>query len=211
MPGLTAYQRFVISGTGPGSEIWQTGFSTIATTAITSQAGLQSAVNSVAPFVNTFWTSLKPNLYPLYSIKALTAYQYVYPSNHAQYQAQATLTVSTGTQAVNAAPVDTCLVVSLRTAVPGRRTRGRMYIPCHAPAQTTDGCISSTVSTAIGTAVKTMLASVFTSTSLAPVVVSRTGGTYETITGQVTDNKPDVQRRRENRLAATNVQVLTIP
>lgn len=211
MPGLAAYQRWNISGKGPGSEIWQCGFSTISTSAITSQAGLQSLVNSLAPFVNTFWTALRPSVYPIYSITNLTGYQYVYPSNRAQFQAQAALTATTGTLASNAAPIDTALVVSLRTAVPGRRTRGRMYVPCHAPITTTDGCFSSTVSTAIGTAVKTMLSSVFSGTTLAPVVVSRTGGTYETITGCVTDNKPDVQRRRENRLAASNVQTLTIP
>jgi hypothetical protein len=44
-----------------------------------------------------------------------------------------------------------------------------------------------------------------------PVVVSRTHHTWQPLASIITDNKPDVQRRRENKLAASSVQVLSFP
>lgn len=211
MPTLGAYQRIVIKGTGPGSEIWQTGFSTYNPTAITSQPGLQAYLNSIVPLVATWWTAVKANCYAIYAWTDVIAYQYQSPSTAAQFQAEAVQTPVVGTQAGVGSPIDTACVVSLRTAVPGRRTRGRMYVPCHAPVQPTTGEWQNTTSQGIGTATKTLLSGVFTSTTGGVVVVSRTGLSYETVTGVVTDNKPDVQRRRENRLAPGNIQVLTVP
>ena len=211
MASLSSYQRLVIRGKGPGSEIWQTSFSTVVTTAITSQAGLQSYVNSIAPFVNTWWTTVKASCSPLYSITDLAAYQYVYPSTSAQFQASAALTASVGTMSVTGSPVDTAVVISLRTAVPGRRTRGRMYVPCHLAVSNSDACFPGTNINTINTATKTMFNSILTGTAGGVAVVSRTGGSYELITGLVADNKPDVQRRRENKLVPTSVSTLTFP
>lgn len=211
MPSLGAYQRIVITGKGIGAEVWQTGFSTWVTTAITSQAGLQSYVNSIAPYVSTWWGALRPAIFNTFSLTGVSAYQYQAPSTHAQFQAGVSLTPVLGQLSGTGNPIDTCLVVSLRTAVPGRRTRGRMYIPMHAAVGAVDGCLSSITSQLYGTTTKTMLGSVVSGTAGVPIVVSRTGGTYETINSLVTDNKPDVQRRRENRLPATNTQVLSFP
>lgn len=208
---LADYQKIVIQGKGPGSEIWQTGFATVVTTPITSQAGLQSYSNTLEPFVNTWWTSVKPHVAPLYSYLGIAVYQYQAPSTTAQFQAQTTRAAVPGTIVGSIIPIDTACVVSLRTAVPGRSTRGRMYVPCHDLVQATDGCWASSVNTAIGTATKTLFNAILGGSTGGVAVVSRTHNSYQLLTGLVTDNKPDVQRRRENRLAASNTQVLTFP
>lgn len=211
MPALGAYQRIVIKGVGPGSEIWQTSFATVVTSAITDQPGLQAYLNTVVPFIATWWTAVKANCYAVYKWTDVLAYQYQSGNTSAQFQAEAVQTPVAGTLASAASPIDTACVVSLRTAVPGRRTRGRMYVPCHASVQPADGNWAAAVPNALGTATKAMFNSITGGTIGGPVVVSRTGNTYQVVTGLVTDSKPDVQRRRENRLAASTTQVLTLP
>lgn len=211
MAALTTYQRFVIKGTGPGSEIWQTGFSTTCTTQPVDQPALQALLNTIGPFIDTWWTSVKAHCYALYSYTGASAYQYVDPSTSAQFQADRTVTPVPGTLTTSGAPIDTALVVSLRSATPGRSGRGRMYVPFHEPVAFGAGLYAGTTSALIGTATKALFSSITGGSVAAPIVVSRTKHQWYPITELVTDNKPDVQRRRENKLSPSSIQVLAFP
>jgi len=211
MAGLGTYQRVVIKGTGIGAEIWQTGFWTQNVTPPTTQAALQTDCNAIAAFVDTWWTTVKAQCYSSYALTEVDMYQYVAPSHTASLQAASPRSAVAGTISVQGAPIDTCCVVSLRSAVPGRANRGRMYVPMHTGLTGSTGCWAGTPSTSVGTATKALMTSVAGYSGYVPIVVSRTHSTWQPLASLVTDNKPDVQRRRENRLAATNVQVLAFP
>lgn len=211
MPALGTYQRVVIKGTGPNSEIWQTGFSTAAVTPPTTQAGLQTDCTAISAFITTWWNAIKGSIYSSYALTEVDMYQYVAPSTVATLQAQTVLTANPGTSAATGSPIDTALVTSIRSAVPGRSHRGRMYVPCHAGCQVANGMFTGTPNVTYGTALKALFTSVAGYSSYVPVVVSRTHNTWDAVASLVTDNKPDVQRRRENKLIPTNTQVLAFP
>lgn len=211
MSALTTYQRVVLKGTGPSSEIWQTGFWTESVTPPSTQAQLQTDCNAIAAFCTTFYNSLKPTIYSAYAFTEVDMYQYVYPGSTATLQAQTILTPNAGGKATAGSPIDTCIVASIRSSVPGRSNRGRMYLPYHDTISATTGMLSAATNNTYGTAVKTLFTSVAGYAGYVPVVVSRTHGTWQPVSSIVTDNKPDVQRRRENRLLPTATQVLAFP
>lgn len=210
MTALADYQRIVIKGTGPGSEIWQTAFSTVSTAAITSQAGLQAYLNTIVPFITTWWSAVRNSIYTSYAWTDVVAYQYQAGNTSAQFQAEAIQAPTPGTDSTAGAPIDTALVCSLRTAVPGRRTRGRMYVPCHVAVPAATGQWASTVANTYAQALKTLFDSVISGSTGAPAVVSRTGNTFELVTAVVCDSKPDVQRRRENRMTPASTIVAVV-
>ena len=211
MANLTTFQRVVIKGIGPGSEIFQTGFTTAAITPPSSQAALQTDCNAIAAFCTTLWNAIKASIYTSYSFTEVDMYQYVWPSTVAQFQAQTLLTANPGTLAVNGSPIDTALVVSLRSQVPGRSGRGRMYLPYHGGCLPASGLTSGTPYTTYATAVKALFTSVAGYSSYAPIVASRTHGTWQPPSAILCDNKPDVQRRRENRLLPSATTNLAFP
>jgi hypothetical protein len=208
---LGTYQKVVIKGTGPGSEVWQTGFWTTCTTNPVDQPALQTLCNTIAPFVTTWWAAVKGTIYALYSFTEVDMYQYVAPSTTAQFQAQTILTASAGTYVTNGGSIDQSLVVSIRSARPGRSGRNRMYVPFHQAITATTGLASNSQTDGIGTATKALFTAVAGGSVAAPIVVSRTHGFWNAPSNIDTDNKPDIQRRRENRLLPTHTQVLAFP
>ena len=211
MSALTTFQRVVIKGVGPGSEIFQTGFSTAAVTPPSSQAALQTDCNAISAFVTTMWNAIKGTIYTSYQLTEVDMYQYVWPATTAQFQAQTLLTANPGTAAASGSPIDTALVVSIRSAVPGRSGRGRMYLPWHGTIAAATGLVVGTPYTTFATAVKALFTSVAGYSSYVPIVASRTHGTWQPPTAILCDNKPDVQRRRENRLLPTATTNLAFP
>ena len=211
MSALTTFQRVVIKGTGPGAEIFQTGFCTAAVTPPSSQAALQTDCNAISAFVVTMWNSIKSSIYSSYSLTEVDMYQYVWPSTKASFQAATSLTANPGTLASSASPIDTAMVVSIRSAVPGRSGRGRMYLPNHGLVAGASGTFTGSPQSTYATAVKALFTSVAGYSSYVPIVASRTHGTWQPVASIVCDNKPDVQRRRVDRLAPTATSVLAFP
>lgn len=211
MPALGVYQRVVITGTSVGSEIWQTGFYIADTAPPATQADLQSLLNSIGTALDTWWTAVKAHCYTSFAYTGASMYQYVAPSTSAQFQARRDVTPVAGTLASAGSPIDSCCVVSLRSSVPGRRGRNRMYVPFMDGVPTPGACWSATQTGLIGTATKALMTAVSGSSAAVPIVVSRTGNVYNPLASLVTDNKPDVQRRRENKVLPTGTQVLAYP
>lgn len=211
MTTLGTYQRVVIKGTSIGAEQWQTGFWTVAGTPPTTQAQLSTDCSAIAAFVSTWWTAVKAGVYNSFSLTEVDMYQYVSPSVTASLQAQTILSAVAGTLAAAGPSIDQACVCSVRSSTPGRSGRNRLYVPCHTAVSNVNGCFSSAINNTIGTATKALFTSVAGYSTYVPVVLSRTKNQWYQPTGFNTDNKPDVQRRRENRLAATATQVLTFP
>jgi hypothetical protein len=86
-----------------------------------------------------------------------------------------------------------------------------MYVPFHDAVTFGTGMWSGTQTGLIGTATKTMFSSIAGGSSAVPVVASRTTHQWYGVASIVTDNKPDVQRRRENKLLPSATQVLAFP
>ena len=86
-----------------------------------------------------------------------------------------------------------------------------MYVPCHMPVGFADGCYAAADTNAIGTATKALFTAILGGSTGGVVVVSRTHSIYSLVSALDTDNKPDVQRRRENRLRPSTTQVLAFP
>jgi hypothetical protein len=108
-----------------------------------------------------------------------------------------------GTSTAENLPPQTSAVVSLRTALPTRRGRGRMYLPpMTADAEITTGLIDATSLAEISLAAKGMLESLITSTYL-PVVAHRDIASTTNLTACDVSNIFGTQRRRRNKLVAT--------
>ena len=102
------------------------------------------------------------------------------------------------------APFPTCIVVTLNTGKPGRANRGRMYFP-YASSCAADGTISTSTIDAITTAVGDLFGSHKNSPLAGTGVVgvwSPTHGFFNEVTNVRGDNKPDVQRRRGQKVVA---------
>jgi hypothetical protein len=207
-PGETI--RFVGVATNVGGELINTGFWVFTNSATTSQAELDSQTAAVAGFWNTMTTTLKPYWYPGVVWQSLKSYYYDGTSNNAVMQSQAALTGNAGQVASAGAPIDTALVCSLRTGFPGRSLRGRMYIPWHGGVTVATGNAATANATAYATAIATMFNSYNSGYPGWCAVVSRTLGSSRPITQVLCDTRPDVQRRRENKLAIVAVQSATV-
>lgn len=107
-------------------------------------------------------------------------------------------------------PPQTCVVASLRSASPGPKYRGRMYLPLlSGTVSTSNGTFPSADASSIAGAVKAYLAAVAGLTSWGasgwkPVVVSQTPtGTLAALTAVKVGNVFDTQRRRRNKVIET--------
>ena len=210
MPALSTSQRVVVRGLSPQGEVWQTSFGMVGATPA-DQAALQSLCDQIEPYVNTFWTAVKPHVYNSFSYVGIKVYQYAGASSKASLQAQTDRSPSAGTQSANGAPIDTALVLSLRTPFPGRVARGRMYIPCHDSVNPSTCCFVGTASADYVAAFKTLVDSIATNTPGAVAVLSRTTSTYNLATRVIGDNKPDVQRRREGKVVPSIISSSVLP
>jgi hypothetical protein len=198
---LAQFQRVVLHGTGVGSEIWQTGFSVVSSSPPISQASLQVQCDALVSPVTTWWNAIKANISTSFTLTGISMYAYSYPTTTALFQAESAPINSAGTLTGNGSPIDTALVISLRTGVPGRSQRGRMYVPFHGPITVATGLLAGATATAYNTATKALFDTANGLTTNTVSVISRTHGSYEKVKTLLADNKPDVQRRRENRLA----------
>jgi hypothetical protein len=192
--------RVEIRGTGPGSEIWQTGYWGNTNLTTYTQSTLDALTLNLAGYATTWWNLIKSTIYTSYSFNEVRTYYYETNGRTADVASIAVNTPNPGTNASALAPIDTAMVCSLRTAKPGRSHRGRMYIPYHGATQPT-GLVVASAATTYNNSTAAMLSAVNTGTALDVVVVSPTLGDSTKVTSTTMDLKPDVQRRRVNRLA----------
>jgi hypothetical protein len=192
--------RNEIRGTSPGGEIWQTGFWNDCLGTPFTAADLATYLGVIAPYVTTWWNAIKANIYSTFTLTEVRAYYYQSSGQHADFGNVALLTPNAGTFAGNGNPIDTALVHSLRSVRVGSSHRGRMYVPHHSTVLNTGLIQSATALTGV-TATAAMFTSINANTATRVSVVSATLATVDQVVSVTADLKPDVQRRRQNRLA----------
>lgn len=118
--------------------------------------------------------------------------------------------ITAGTS-TSVAPLQTSLCVSLLTPIPGRSTRGRLYLPATGASLDTNRRFTTTQINPVISALKTIINAGRTDGQYGPpVVVSKTHTLATPITQLRWDQRPDIQRRRANRQSVGVRTVVTL-
>lgn len=177
--------------------LWFNGYTDIGGSSGTSYDGTHESTGTAYVAWRTAMLQL---MRPEDSMQQVDAYFY---SGGVATQHATAPAVHAGAGSVNTMPTQVAAVMTLRTALATRSGRGRIYLPARAVGVTpASGLFSGTL---VNTAVDT-LASWFTAQKAAgfpAVVVSQTHGTFQPITTVDADGRPDIQRRRANKLVST--------
>lgn len=201
MPLPANCNHYVLRGTGPGGEIWQTGYWTQSTGSWADEPAFQDHVDFLSSAVNSFFNAIRSRIYSSYALTELRGYFYTGSGVSAEFVGAHAYSPIPGTSEIPGSPIDTCLVATLQTGFAGRSRRGRMYLPFHGTVQVVNGSVTGDV-TQYASALKDLFDSINSETDEVPAVVSPTLGDSSPILAVRVDSKPDVQRRRENRLTA---------
>jgi hypothetical protein len=205
--GLT---KVVLRGTLAGGEIFETGF-WLSGTAIASEADANAFCATLSDFLadgSTIQADLAAVMDSASHMTQVRSYTYTGTST-ATYVGSADC-VFAGTSASHAA-LQQCVVLTLNTGLSGRRNRGRMYWPATGLVTTADGCWGGSAWANLADAFYAVFSSSGAIGALSiAVVVSQTGTTSHPITTIKVDNKPDIQRRRANKLAASAQHVTSV-
>lgn len=187
--------RIVVSGHMRGGDAfsfgwWATGanFDTnagcaaVAASVVTS-LGQGDVVNSIAYAIS-----------PAAGYDLVKVYGYPAGGPQAGAQGQAAVTGYSGQSTSMAMPNQVAIVATLLTGQPGRRHRGRMYLPADGQVLT-NGQMTAAVCANIATAVRDLIRPASGSTD-GPVVLSQVAGTHLPVTAIRVDSRMDIQRRR---------------
>lgn len=156
---------------------------------------------------NTF-TALNPNTA---AVDEMSAYYYGDTSGVATVVSHVPVTTLVGAGSAGVElPLQCAIVVSLRTALNGRRYRGRFYVPMTSQSLTNHQ-LPSAETTAIASAWQSVLNTLKDAVpTLEPVVVSFTGSVATPVTSLIVDSRVDIQRRRANKQTILFSQVESI-
>jgi len=191
-------------GHSPGGEIFNVGL-WLAPTVTPSQAQLDTMATDIAALITTAaWTNIRT------AIPATAGYDlvrlYSYPSGQARAQkvSEAPIATLVGS-GVNYHPLQSAMVVTTRTGVPGQRSRGRFYMPAFAVPLQSDCQLGTSTLSGILNEWKTFINAVNQVTNVfSCTVVSQVGaGSNYLITQLTADSRLDTQRRRANREVPT--------
>jgi hypothetical protein len=204
--GLT---RFILSGTSPEGEIFQTGFYELLTNPVTTQAEAQTVVNQMRDQfqdTDTGAADILATILPTTAAyKEVTGYFYSGASPTAAFVAVAAVDPARGTgTGAGSLPLQTCMVVTLLTGAAGRRNRGRMYIPAYGAVIAANE-FTAEIGTILNGIKNWWNAAQGSGVDGRFVVYSSVGSTVRNITSLRVDSRPDIQRRRANTQTVTSV------
>jgi hypothetical protein len=196
----TNMARFVIAGTLPNGEVFQTGFWGQAGAA-ESAASIQQYANDVRTEFNLTAGTIMRSLLPANAgFTEVRAYYYPTADGPASLTAIAALPLAgTGAES-NSLPLQVAICLTLRTGFAGRRNNGRMFFPM-LTEDLTNHQLTLSRAQAIADAMGSFFANLIASPTIpTPSVMSTVGlGTVRTITRVEVDSEPDVIRSRSNR------------
>jgi len=207
--------RFVYRGALPNGEVWQTGVWLQGSAPSSNAAALalaQTEFNSEGTNTpSSFWNAFKSHTGAGVTLTAVLVYSYPNGGTVAQYVGQSTGTALLGTGAGGVCPNQVSMCMSLLTGQSGRSYRGRMYLPPIISSElTVNGLWTSGTTTSITTAWATKFTDFNVAAGFGKVVVVSQKHTSATQVLQIrTDFRPDVQRRRANRVQ--NIGAVTQP
>jgi hypothetical protein len=189
--------------------VWQSGYwlrGNAPTSNESASSAAQLEFDSSTDSVSGVWNYLAPFYPSSVTLDLVKVFSYPSGGTTAAFVGQSTGAVKIGTSATIPSLNQASLVTTLRTSSAGRRHRGRMYWPLGSGTNIgTNGQV--TLSTCTGLA--TRLAKHFSDGNAASgwgeaVVVSQVATEAVPVTQITVDTRPDVQRRRANRM--TSVQ-----
>lgn len=210
------YSRNTIYGTFSGGDVFQ--ISLWASEAPTDQGAAQTQANMLAAAFNTKLTtpptgSVKPTaiLSTTDAYVGVRVYSYVDGSGHARYIGDASISGAGTNGTAGFLPTQTSLVVSLRSAVAGRSATGRIYTPCTRANTSVGGQLSSADVNGLATWWAALIGAWNSAVTPAKIgVLSQLHGTFQPATAVKVDSKLDIQRRRANKIAASNSLIAAI-
>jgi hypothetical protein len=196
----------------PHGEVWQTGFwlrggAPLDNAAATTAAQLEfDSEGTSTP--SSLWNVLKAFLDPSVTLDNVTVYSYPAGGTDAAAIGVSTGAAHVGTTASGIGPNQVAMCVSLLTPAAGRSQRGRMFLPIGLAAISGGtGFFTTTAITNISTALATKFVD-FQASSPPWIasVVSQLHTSSLPISSVSIDSRPDVQRRRANKISdATRV------
>lgn len=188
--------RHRVTGPGAAGDIW------VSTMHSSSANTLASVHTAWTTFINTFCSGTMNAMWNTHVSATETITDQLDPIT-GKNVAQALSGISqVGTGTGGSVSPRVCMVIGLRTALPTRAGRGRMYwvSPDDSHYATTGKFVdadATTINTAFATALTTFKA---TST---PVIYHRTSHTFDVVTTTTIGDVPGTQRRRTNKVAQT--------
>lgn len=200
--------KVVIAGTLGSGEIFETGFWVTGADITTNveAAGFATAVVGIMDSASTSKTAVLARISGACSYDSVRVYHYT-GGPTAAFIGSADFSGWTGTGTV-VLPDQVCMVVSLRTTQSGRRYRGRMYMPCTASVLQSNSQFGNGDVAAVATAWKTFLDGVNGAGIVSDVVIVSQTGSFTTPVSEVrVDTKPDIQRRRANKIQPADTAV----
>lgn len=208
IPGVS-YVRLIMGGQIATAQSWSTGISLAVTGGGVTQSDLDTLGSAWAAVAAAFWDPASGFGVSDINASVVTyqrwrAYLYGPSGSVAALAAGGDVTPVPGALTSNRLPVQTCLVASLRSGLPGRRNRGRMYLPCTAAPLGTDHQIPSTTVNNVAIAVKALVDGINGRPTPGPfgrVVVAGSAGIVP-LTSVLVDSEPDIQRRHADKLVA---------
>jgi hypothetical protein len=177
---------------------------------------LSAFLVAVRPAITTWWSaagsagSLNASDCRLLGSRA---YYYSAGEGNAHAQAEDILTSPLSGTGANPLPTQTSLVCSLLTAFPGRRNRGRLYVPMNGKSLATGHQLTTGEVTSVANTMKALIDGVnaqLLGSATCRVVVGSNQPTPPVVTKVRVDNEPDVQRRRADKILATSFALATI-
>lgn len=200
--------RLTWGGSLPAGDVWQCGLTVgvLASPDNTTQATMQSVANQFQARVATYMTGSGAGtlLSTGGSVTRVRAYHVPASSNAADLVAAATFTAYNGIGSGATLPNQCALVVSLRSTNPGRKGRGRFYLPALNPS-VVNGRMNTPTPATVASATKTFLDGVNADLATLSAGYRLIAGTSTLpITTIVVDDIIDTQRRRRNKVIAVN-------
>jgi hypothetical protein len=201
--------KIVIGGQIDGVQDWSVGlWTTIALTGGAWGVANQNEVTAeLEVFVSTWWTHVEEVASSVTFLEYVKTYYYPAGSTHSSQLGVFTLTSPAPGEGPQVHAAGTSMVCSLRSDVPGRSGRGRIYVPANGVSMSEPHQMNGGECSNICDATATLLGAFNTYTnpsqhvtSLAAVVASFTRSETNSITQVIVDDKPDSQRRREDKM-----------
>lgn len=188
--------RHRVTGPGSAGDIW-------VTTLHSSSANTLASVHTAwTTFVNSFLSGTLDAMWNTHVSATQTITDQLDPLTGKNVAQAVSAITQTGTGAGGSVSPRNCLVIGLRTTLPTKAGRGRMYWPSPDDSHyaTTGKFVDAdmaTIANGFGTALTTFKA---TST---PVIYHRASRTFDTVTSCTVGDIPGTQRRRTNKVTNT--------
>ena len=208
MPPPANSSRVVLSGKLAGGEIWSTGF-WITGADITSQGDATAQAQLLlealgdADASGAMTITLNDWMANSCTWDRVTVYAYAGGSSQSEYIGEAVNTPTKQGGLGQRVPNQVAMVLSLRTGRPGRRYRGRMYLPAGGITLNSDGEIGSNSMQPVLDGWTVFFSRWNQGQAGQIVVMSTTGSVVTPVTSLILDSRPDIQRRRANRQTIT--------